>query len=288
MASPRPTPGSKDKRYRIVNDPRSIAVLEHVGWVPFACAIVAMMTIAFAGITWVTSPHWGKYHAQAQAEARNVGAIPTTPASPQVVADIVSPNRIEIPKIHAVAPIVPVGTTPDRELEIPLNPKRVGWWKYGAKPGATTGTAILAGHINYAGVTGPMATIGQLNPGDDVFVFGTQNADKQHEVRFRVTGVRTYHKTRLPYQQIFDQKSVGRIAIVTCGGPFDASTGNYLDNIVVFAVPVPTTTTTPGIPGVSSASTPPAPSTPTPTPTPTGSGPATPPSDTARPTGGPS
>jgi hypothetical protein len=24
---------------------------------------------------------------------------------------------------------------------------------------------------------------------------------------------------------------------VTCGGPFDASTGNYLDNIVVFAVP---------------------------------------------------
>ena len=52
-----------------------------------------------------------------------------------------------------------------------------------------------------------------------------------------VTGVRTYHKTPLPYPQIFDQHSGGRIAIVTCGGPFDASTGNYLDNIVVFAVP---------------------------------------------------
>jgi hypothetical protein len=41
----------------------------------------------------------------------------------------------------------------------------------------------------------------------------------------------------LPYKQIFDQSSVGRLAIVTCGGPFDASTGNYLDNIVAYAVP---------------------------------------------------
>jgi hypothetical protein len=30
----------------------------------------------------------------------------------------------------------------------------------------------------------------------------------------------------------------GRLVLVTCGGPFDASTGNYLDNIVAFAVPV--------------------------------------------------
>jgi hypothetical protein len=27
------------------------------------------------------------------------------------------------------------------------------------------------------------------------------------------------------------------VALVTCGGPFDAATGNYLDNIVAFAVP---------------------------------------------------
>ena len=85
-----------------------------------------------------------------------------------------------------------------------------------------------------------MAHIGKLQPGDQVNVFGTHNADTKAEVRFRVTGVRTYHKTTLPYKQIFDQKSVGRIVIVTCGGPFDASTGNYLDNIVVYAVPITT------------------------------------------------
>jgi hypothetical protein len=215
-----------------------LAVLDYTGWVPFACAIAAVMMMSLAGITWVTSPYWGH---NPQARARNVGIIPTTLPTQRpaqvVAADIVSPNRIVIPKLKANAPIVKVGTTADQELEVPLDPHTVGWWKYGAKPGAATGTAILAGHINYAGVTGSMAQIGKLNPGDEVDVFGTQNADNRHEVKFTVTGVRTYHKTRLPYQQIFDQKSIGRIAIVTCGGPFDASTGNYLDNIVVFAVP---------------------------------------------------
>jgi hypothetical protein len=225
---------------------RALAVLDYTGWVPFACAIAALMTIALAGITWITSPYLGQ---NAQAPSRNVGIVPTLSAR-SAVADIVSPNRIEIPKIHARAPIIPVGTTPDGELEVPLNPRTVGWWRYGAKPGATVGTAILAGHINYAGVNGSMAEIGRLNPGDDVFVFGKQNAQAGHEVRFTVTGVRTYHKTHLPYRKIFDQKSVGRIAIVTCGGPFDASTGNYLDNIVVFAVP-DTGLTKPGIPGLS-------------------------------------
>jgi sortase family protein len=229
-----------------VSTTRTLALLERTGWVPFACAIVAIMTIAVAGITWVTSPSWGAHNAQAR--ARNVGVVPTA-IVPSAVADIVSPNRIEIPKLKAQAPIVPVGTTPDGELDVPLNPMKVGWWQYGAKPGALKGTAILAGHINYAGVTGAMATIGKLNPGDLVYVFGKQNADAKHEVKFRVTGVRTYHKTRLPYKQIFDQHSVGRIVIVTCGGPFDASTGNYLDNIVVFAVPLANTTPA-GIPGV--------------------------------------
>jgi hypothetical protein len=224
---------------------RVLAVLDHAGWAPFACAIAALMTVALAGITWVTTPYWGR---NAQAPSVHKGVVPTR-IVPSAVADIVAPNRIEIPKIHANAPIVPVGTTPDGELDVPLDPKVVGWWQYGAKPGATVGTAILAGHINYAGVTGEMAQIGRLDPGDKVYVFGKHNAQKRHEVQFTVTGVRTYHKTHLPYKQIFDQKSAGRIAIVTCGGPFDASTGNYLDNIVVFAVP-DIGLTKPGIPGL--------------------------------------
>jgi hypothetical protein len=140
-----------------------------------------------------------------------------------------------IPKLHAVAPIIKVATTQNRELDIPLDPKVVGWWSPGAKPGARRGTAILAGHINYAGVTGALASIGSLRPGDRVKIFGHRHGRKR-ELTFRVTGVRTYHKTHLPYRRIFDQRTVGRLVLVTCGGPFDAATGNYLDNVVAYAV----------------------------------------------------
>ncbi len=81
-----------------------------------------------------------------------------------------------------------------------------------------------------------MATIGRLRPGDRIFVTGRHHG-KLLELGFRVTGARTYRKTSLPYKKIFAQHSVGRLAVVTCGGPFDSSTGNYEDNVVVFAVP---------------------------------------------------
>jgi hypothetical protein len=205
-----------------------------VGWVPFVTMLAAIVLLAVSGVMWVLSPNWGKHNPITA--PRDVGVVPQA-ASPVAAVTVVSPDRIVIPKLKTDAPIVQVGTEPDGALEIPLNPKITGWWKYGAKPGAKVGTAIIAGHINYAGVEGALARIGTLNPGDRVYVYGLV-AGTQKRLEFRVTGVRTYIKKHLPYKEIFDQKSVGRLAIVTCGGPFDASTGNYLDNIVAYAVPV--------------------------------------------------
>ena len=209
----------------------------YAGWVPFACILAAIVLIAGAGITWVVSPNWGGRNQRSDG-ARNVGVVPTTaPAAAPLLA--LSPNRIEIPRLHAVAPIVKVSNTSDRLLEVPLDPKVVGWWQKGALPGAKTGTAILDGHINFAGVSGTLAKIGTLNPGDELLVYGV-TAGKHRMLRFTVTGVRIYRKTALPYKEIFDQHSVGRLALVTCGGEFDAATGNYEENIVAFAVPAVT------------------------------------------------
>ena len=217
----------------------SARVVARVGVLPLACILGVLVIVGIAGLTWNVSPYYGRPQAGATPTPTPVGSVPVQ-ASPVAAAVALSPNRIDIPRLKAVAPIVKVGTSPDRELEIPKNPKIVGWWSPGAKPGAGKGTAILAGHINYAGVNGTLSRIGHLQPGDEVDIYGTQNAGGKAMVKFSVTGVRTYHKSSLPYQQIFDQGSVGRIAIVTCGGPFDPSTGNYLDNIVVYAVPAST------------------------------------------------
>lgn len=205
-------------------------VLERTGWVPFACAIGTLLFVSAAALTWITSPYWGRN--ADQPPAQNVGAVG---AQARAVPHV-SPRRVVIPKLQASAPIIHVSTTADGELGIPQNPKVVGWWSPGAKPGARRGTAILAGHINYAGVTGALADIGSLSPGDKVKIFG-KHKGRPIEVTFAVTGVRTYHKTHLPYRKIFNQHRAGRLALVTCGGPFDAATGNYLDNIVAYAVP---------------------------------------------------
>ena len=209
---------------------------KHAGWVPFLCVLCAILALSGAALTWVISPNWGGGQHITTAKARNVGKVPTGATARSALAAFVSPNMIEIPKLDAKAPIVNVSTLPDGALDVPLNPQTVGWWNGGAKPGAAKGTAILDGHVNYNGVDGVLSRIGTLNPGDAVYVDGVRNAKKMR-VKFRITGVRTYHKTALPYKQIFDQKSIGRLAIVTCGGPFDSQTGNYLDNIVAFAVP---------------------------------------------------
>jgi LPXTG-site transpeptidase (sortase) family protein len=220
----------------------------YVGWLPFLCVLAAIVLLAASAISWVTAPNWGLHNAVAP--ARHVGAVPdaaarqTHRAAPQqelkpvdAVAPVVAlaPFSIDIPAIKARAPIVAIGTGANNELDPPVPPTTVGWWKYGAKPGAATGTAVIAGHINYSGVEGTFARIGRLNPGDTVIVHGSRDGTKS-TLTFRITGVRTYSKKTLPWKRIFDQHVSGRLALVTCGGPFDSATGNYLDNIVAYAV----------------------------------------------------
>lgn len=210
--------------------------------VPIGCVLGLVMVLSVGGIVWHTSPSLGH---NAKAHHRDVGTIPnaaagdptSSPSDTPAAATPLSPMRIDIPALHASAPVTAVGTTPDNELDVPLNPRVVGWWSPGAKPGAKRGTAVFAGHINYAGVTGTFSDIGKLDPGDKIVVHGKFDSTKEENETFVVAAVRTYHKTSLPYREIFDQKVAGRIALVTCGGSFDASTGNYLDNIVVYAVP---------------------------------------------------
>jgi len=206
------------------------------GWLPFWCVLIAIVLIGAAAITWVLSPSWGRHNPIA--DARDVGSVPgaSVPAPHHAKPGLdLAPNRLVIAKLGADAPILGIDTE-NGALEPPINPREVGWWRGGAKPGAATGTAVITGHINYAGVEGVMARIGTLNPGDTVWVYGRRDG-KQTRMKFAITGVRTYVKKRLPYAQIFNQHVAGRLALITCGGPFDATTGNYLDNIVAYAVP---------------------------------------------------
>jgi Sortase domain len=173
----------------------------------------------------------------------DVGTVPKPapatrdkPAAHRVVAAPLVPTRLHIPRLGVDSAVVPVVVDRAGALGVPRDPHVIGWWADGAKPGASTGTAILDGHVNYAGVEGSLAHLGRLRPGDAVIVDGT-TAGKPVRVRFTVTGTRTYAKHALPAAQVFDQASVGRLVLVTCGGAFDVGSGNYEDNILTYAVP---------------------------------------------------
>jgi sortase (surface protein transpeptidase) len=143
------------------------------------------------------------------------------------------PTQLRIPAIGVDAPVLPIGVEAGGALGIPPDPSDVGWWAGGAFPGEATGAVIIAGHIDSA-VSGPGALLRlqDVRPGEDVTVTAAG-----HAYRYQVTALRAYAKANLPVAAVFGEDVTARLVIVSCGGPFDAATGHYLDNIVAYAVP---------------------------------------------------
>lgn len=152
-----------------------------------------------------------------------------------VIASIAVPVRLRIPAIGVSARIIPVGVATTGELGIPADPSVVGWWAGGASPGQPAGATVLVGHIDSA-ASGPGALfrLADLRPGAVVSLTAGRRT-----WQYAVQALRAYPKDSLPSGVIFGQRVTPRLVIVSCGGPFDSTTGHYLDNIVAYAIPVP-------------------------------------------------
>lgn len=142
---------------------------------------------------------------------------------------------VSIPVEHVVAPVDECQVV-DQELEPPNVVARTCEWMGGAPVWSEQGTTVIAGHINWVGQgTGALGDIGHLVPGDTVL---TASADEP-STTWRV--VRVIHVSKS--QGVDPAAFVGpdgdrQLYLITCGGAFDASSSNYLDNIYVRAVPV--------------------------------------------------
>lgn len=139
--------------------------------------------------------------------------------------------RLRYPRFAMDAPITTVRAV-DGVMQVPLNPHRVGWWRDGSAPGAASGTTVIVGHVNYAGVDGALSVLPRARPGDLVVV-----GEARATVRYRVAAVRTYAKDQGIPPGVFAPGGAPRLVLITCGGPFDSASGNYEDNVVVYAVP---------------------------------------------------
>jgi sortase (surface protein transpeptidase) len=189
----------------------------------FATGAAAQFTAPVAVDTTVAGPDAGS---SPPGPPGPVAAPP--PRGPRV--DASPPSRVTIPDLGVSAPLVRLGLARDGSLQVPADATRAGWFTGGPAPGSL-GPAVLAGHVDWQGRAGAFARLGELKPGNLVNV---TRADGTVAV-FAVTRVERHPKDRFPTRAVYGPVTNAALRLVTCGGAFDRRTGQYRDNVVVYA-----------------------------------------------------
>lgn len=120
-------------------------------------------------------------------------------------------------------------------LTPPGDVKEVGIWLDGASLDSTTGTTLIAGHVNLAGQgNGALFDLGTLTPGQEIHTTSTSG----NTTTWRVTAVVSRPKADGIEESVLDGPSGPRkLAVVTCGGDleYEDGIGNYADNVYLYA-----------------------------------------------------
>jgi sortase (surface protein transpeptidase) len=123
-----------------------------------------------------------------------------------------------------------LGLQDDGSMELPPGAYPVGWYDRSPTPGEL-GPAVLVGHIDWGGRKGAFFGLRALRPGDRVVV---DRADGS-SATFRVGRVERHAKNAFPTGEVYGDVDWSALRLITCGGRFNARTGDYADNIIVFA-----------------------------------------------------
>jgi Sortase domain len=159
-------------------------------------------------------------------------AAPTLSAAEDAPpADEVAPRTLRIPALKLDATVSAAGVDPATgDFAVPPSVDRVGWYKFGPGATATTGSIVVAGHVDSAAQgQGAFFRLGSLKPGDRIYL------DRRV---FTVVARERYAKTAIPLKKYFARDGAVRLTLITCGGRFDPKTRHYQDNVVVTATPV--------------------------------------------------
>ncbi len=143
------------------------------------------------------------------------------------------PGSVAIPAIGVKSRLLRLGRSADGTMQVPdlgTQADEAAWYKYSVTPGQA-GAAVIEGHVDSYQGPAVFFRLGALKPGDRIDV---TLADGITAV-FRVTGVREYAKDKYPANIIYGRTHYAALRLITCGGGFDATTGHYLNSVVVFA-----------------------------------------------------
>jgi hypothetical protein len=172
-----------------------------------------------------------------------------------------APVAIDIPFVSGNYPnglhatVTSHDLNPDGSLFVPDDPKTVSWANKDAAPTDPRGTVILTSHVNFVidgklvvGAFADLAEYARTSVGKRLTLTLSNGTTKQYQV---VAG-REYNKDQLAAspalrQDLYNQTAPyglpgaprsSRLLLVSCGGAFDNATGEYEDNVFLYALPV--------------------------------------------------
>lgn len=154
------------------------------------------------------------------------------PSSHQgIILAAATPTRLRIPELSIDVPFgQALGLLEDGEIEVPEKTNEVGWYQYGPTPGEL-GPAVVLGHVD--SYLGPAVFfyLGQLEPGDHVYI------DREDGVTatFEVTALARYDQSDFPSHLVYGDIDHAGLRLVTCSGDYDRGTNRYTHNLVVYA-----------------------------------------------------
>jgi hypothetical protein len=169
-------------------------------------------------------------------------AAPTTTIAPIVtyLADIgvlapspvAAPTRVIIAALKIDGPVIPVGVNADSQLDVPPDARTLVWYKHGPSPGES-GSAVIAGHLNWRGTNGIFARLDKIPLGATITV--VYDDGSQHD--FIVSTVELVPKPAVAVDGIFAHEGEHLLRLITCGGEFEKAVRSYRSNVVVTAIP---------------------------------------------------
>jgi hypothetical protein len=140
------------------------------------------------------------------------------------------PVRVRIPKIHVTSALDRLGRAADGTVQVPSQWETAGWYALGPRPG-DPGSAVILGHVDSKRGPAVFFRLRELRAGDVIEVVRSDRST----VRFVVQRTAQYDKLRFPTEAVYYPTLTPELRLVTCGGTFDATTGHYRSNIIVFA-----------------------------------------------------
>lgn len=142
-----------------------------------------------------------------------------------------APLRLRIPDISVDTHFVDLGLQENGEVEIPEGYEEVGWYTYGPTPGEL-GPAVVLGHVDSYKGPGVFLFLGQLAPGDYIYV----DREDSTTATFRVTALERHDRAEFPTDRVYGDIDHAGLRLVTCSGTFDKQTQEYDRVLVVYAV----------------------------------------------------